>query len=140
MTKSQEKPKLGSYRAQQDKMTHEGWLHGSGFLTAQYAITSRYMCIGRATDTLLARVVQIFGSAQPHHAYRFANARGSRMKVLVNDGFGLWLVARRLHQGRFVWPAPTAEGRLVLSRAQFDALVLGLPWQRVGDGGVISLV
>lgn len=91
-------------------------------------------------NTLLARVVQIFGSAQPHHAYLFANARGSRMKVLVNDGFGLWLVARRLHQGRFVWPTPTAEGRLVLSRAQFDALVLGLPWQRVGDGGVISLV
>ena len=91
-------------------------------------------------DTLLARVVQIFGSAQPHHAYLFANARGSRMKVLVNDGFGLWLVARRLHQGRFVWPAPSAEGRLVLSRAQFDALVLGLPWQRVGDGRVISLV
>jgi hypothetical protein len=28
----------------------------------------------------------------------------------------------------------------VLSRAKFDALVLGLPWQRLGDGGVITVV
>ncbi len=85
-------------------------------------------------------MVQTFGSAQSHHAYLFANARGSRMKVLVGDGFGLWLVARRLHQGRFMWPTPSADGRLALTRAQFDALVLGLPWHRVGEGGVISLV
>lgn len=91
-------------------------------------------------DTLLARVVQTFGSAQPHHAYLFANAWGSRMKVLVSDGFGLWLVARRLHQGRFMWPTPSTDGRLALSRAQFDALVLGLPWHRVGEVGVISRV
>ena len=25
-------------------------------------------------------------------------------------------------------------------REQFDALVLGLPWQRIGDAGVISLL
>jgi hypothetical protein len=29
---------------------------------------------------------------------------------------------------------------LTLSRAQFDALVLGLPWQRVGEAGVITLL
>ena len=27
-----------------------------------------------------------------------------RMKVLVHDGIGIWLAARRLNQGRFVWP------------------------------------
>ena len=27
-----------------------------------------------------------------------------------------------------------------LTRAQFDALVLGLPWQRLGDGGVITVL
>lgn len=48
-------------------------------------------------DTALAHVVQVFGAAQPHHAYLFANARANRMKVLVHDGFGLWLLARRLH-------------------------------------------
>ncbi len=30
------------------------------------------------TERLLARVVQVFGSAQAHHGYLFANARGNR--------------------------------------------------------------
>jgi transposase len=38
------------------------------------------------TDTALARVVKVFGSAQPHTAYLFANKRANRMKVLVMDG------------------------------------------------------
>ncbi len=33
--------------------------------------------------TLLAQVVRLFGEARPHHAYLFANRRGTRMKVLV---------------------------------------------------------
>ncbi|MEB0114803.1 IS66 family insertion sequence element accessory protein TnpB [Variovorax sp. RTB1] len=74
------------------------------------------------------------------------NRRANRMKVLVHDGFGLWLCARRLHQGHFVWPhltstsmsvpgTPDAPPSLTLSRAQLDALVLGLPWQRLADAG-----
>ena len=27
-----------------------------------------------------------------------------------------------------------------LTRTQFDALVLGLPWQRLGEAGVITVV
>ena len=54
------------------------------------------------TDTALARVVHVFGSAHPHTAYLFANRRANRMKVLVHDGIGIWLAARRLHQGHFV--------------------------------------
>ena len=45
------------------------------------------------TETVLARVVQVFGAAQPHHAYLFANKRGNRLKVLVHDG-----LARKFHQ------------------------------------------
>jgi transposase len=36
-------------------------------------------------------------------AYLFANRRATRMKVLVHDGFGVWLAARRLNQGKFHW-------------------------------------
>ena len=57
------------------------------------------------TDTALARVVTVFGATHPHTAYLFANQRGNRMKVLVHDGPGIWLAARRLHQGKFVWAA-----------------------------------
>ena len=37
-------------------------------------------------DTALARVIAVFGAAEPHHAYVFANRRATRMKVLVHDG------------------------------------------------------
>ncbi len=91
------------------------------------------------TEAALARVVSVFGAARPHHAYLFANRRANRMKVLVHDGIGVWLAARRLNAGRFVWPCDVS-GTLSLNRAQFDALVLGLPWQRVGEAGVITLL
>lgn len=90
------------------------------------------------TEAALARVVTVFGAARPHHAYLFANRRANRMKVLVHDGIGVWLAARRLNSGRFVWPKDVG-GTLTLSRAQLDALVLSLPWQRIGDAGVITL-
>lgn len=54
-------------------------------------------------DTALARVVQVFGSARPHCAYLFANKRANRMKVLIHDGLGIWLCARRLNRGKFHW-------------------------------------
>lgn len=91
------------------------------------------------TETALARVVRVFGAARPHHAYLFANRRANRLKVLVHDGIGVWLAARRLNQGRFVWSSDAGPSAS-LSRAQFDALVLGLPWQHVGEAGIITLL
>ena len=92
------------------------------------------------SERLLARVVQVFGSAQAHHGYLFANARATRIKLLVHDGFGVWCAARRLNQGHFVWPRQVpAEGALTtLTQPQFDALVLGLPWQRLEQMRVIT--
>jgi len=49
-------------------------------------------------DTALACIVKRFGKAQPHTAYVFLNKRANRMKVLVHDGFGVWLAARRLQR------------------------------------------
>ena len=90
------------------------------------------------TDTALARVVKVFGAARPHHAYVFANRRSTRLKVLVHDGIGIWLAVRRLHQGRFIWPGGGAQQSI--TREQLDALVLGLPWQRLGEAGVIRVL
>lgn len=56
------------------------------------------------TETALARVAAVFGAAKPHHACLFANRGANRMKVLVHDGIGVWLAARRLNRGKFVWP------------------------------------
>jgi len=95
-------------------------------------------------ERLLAYVVQTTGAAHAHHAYLFANARATRMKLLVHDGFGVWCAARRLNAGRFVWPRDGAVGAvalpLSLTQAQFDALVLGLPWQWLPEMSVITRV
>jgi transposase len=91
------------------------------------------------TESALARVVNVFGEARPHHAYLFANRRANRMKVLVHDGIGVWLAARRLNSGKFSL-AKGGAATAALSRAQFDALVLGLPWQRIGEAGVIRVL
>lgn len=99
-------------------------------------------------ERLLASVVQVFGQAQAHHGYLFANARATRIKLLVHDGFGVWCAARRLNAGRFAWPRAGAAGGLAadlavstpmtLTQQQFDALVLGLPWQRLTQMQVIT--
>ena len=95
-------------------------------------------------ERLLASVVQVFGSAQAHHGYLFANARATRIKLLVHDGFGVWCAARRLNAGRFMWPrevntdVSAGVAPMTLTPAQFDALVLGLPWQRLTQMQVIT--
>jgi len=93
------------------------------------------------SDRLIARVVAVFGAAQAHHGYLFANSRGTRVKLVVHDGFGVRCAARRLNQGRFVWPSSGASLQpATLTQAQFDALVVGLPWQRLAHMQTITRV
>lgn len=90
-------------------------------------------------ERLMAAVVTTLGEARAHHGYLFANARGTRVKLLVHDGFGVWCAVRRLNAGRFVWASGGATpSALQLTRAQFDALTLGLPWQRLPEQTVIT--
>ncbi|WP_439854812.1 IS66 family insertion sequence element accessory protein TnpB [Pseudomonas yamanorum] len=60
-------------------------------------LTTEPMEMRAGTETALAKVVAVFGAAQQHCAYLFANRRATRMKVLLHDGFGVWLAARRLN-------------------------------------------
>lgn len=87
-------------------------------------------------DRLLAAVVNTVGCVQAHHGYLFANARATRLKLLVNDGFGVWCATRRLHRGSFAWTGALQAGEMATLRltvAQFEALVVGLPWQRLPE-------
>lgn len=92
------------------------------------------------TDTALARVVKVFGAARPHHAYLFANRSGTRMKALVYDGFGIWLAARRLNRGRFVWGDASTAATVALNAEQMQALVTGLPWKTLAADHAIAVV
>jgi transposase len=94
-------------------------------------------------DRLLDIVVNTVGAAHAHHGYIFANLRATRIKLLVHDGFGVWCATRRLHTGRFVWLErslrdASAAATLQLTAAQFEALTVGLPWQRLSELSVIT--
>lgn len=83
-------------------------------------------------DSLLGRVVAVFGAAQAHTAYAFANLRANRMKVLIHDGFGLWLCTRRLHESSLHWPNGE-QPHISLNAQQWQALTVGLPWRKLGS-------
>ena len=48
------------------------------------------------------------GSPLSGHVFLFCNAARNRLKLLVWDGSGLWICAKKLSRGRFCWPQPGA--------------------------------
>jgi transposase len=91
-------------------------------------------------DKALARVVNVFGEARAHHAYLFVNKRANRMKVLVHDGFGLWLCARKLYEGSFIRAGVRHDRGMPLSHEQLQAIVVGLPWERLDERAKIRVL
>ena len=60
----------------------------------------------------------------------FRAKRADRLKILLWDGSGMVLVAKRLEGAKFAWPA-VKDGVMTLSAAQLSALFEGLDWRRV---------
>ena len=77
----------------------------------------------------LAALVQQALRADPFagDVFIFRPKRADRVKILVYDGTGLVLYAKRLEAGRFSWPSP-ADGVVRLSAAQLSTLLEGLAW------------
>jgi transposase len=98
--------------------------------------------MGCGTDMALSRVGQVSGVAKPHHADLFANRRATRMEVLVHDGIGVWLCARRLRQGRFAWDAYALGTQAGPTCEQLQAVVLGpaLPITATSLSRAMSLI
>ncbi len=61
------------------------------------------------------------------HLFLFCNAQRNRLKVLVWDGTGLWVCAKRLEKGRFTWPqSGDTQGKVVLSHEELSLLLAGI--------------
>jgi transposase len=63
------------------------------------------------------------------HVFVFRGRRGDRIKLLWWSGDGLCLLAKRLEQGRFIWPA-LEQGAIHLSSAQLSMLLEGIDWRQ----------
>jgi transposase len=63
-------------------------------------------------------------------AYAFRNRRGTRLKLLIWDGTGVWLCHRRLHNGHFIWPTST-NTVMTLTAQQWQWRITGVGWQRL---------
>lgn len=62
----------------------------------------------------------------------FRAKRADRVKLVYFDGTGVCLLAKRLEESKFCWPAIT-DGVVRLTVAQLQALLEGLDWRRVHD-------
>jgi len=60
------------------------------------------------------------------HLFLFTNRSQTRLKVLVWDGSGLWVCAKRLEKGRFGWPTAQQENCIVMRPEELAMLVSGL--------------
>jgi transposase len=97
---------------------------------AQVFLATTPVDMRRGIFGLAALVEKGFGVSPFSGAlYVFRGKRGDAVKILAWDGSGMCLFAKRLEQGRFVWP-PIVEGRLLLSAAQLALLLEGIDWRR----------
>jgi transposase len=60
------------------------------------------------------------------HLFLFSNRERTRLKILLWDGSGLWVCAKRLEKGRFRWPAATDAGCLSMRAEELAMLLNGL--------------
>lgn len=106
----------------------------------------RIFLVAGATDMRksfngLAGIVRERLQADPmsRHLFFFCNRDRNRMKVLVADESGMWVLSKRLDRGTFAWPAVNGdvvrveyrEEQLALLLRGFDATGLrARPWRR----------
>ena len=57
--------------------------------------------------------------------FAFCNKSRNRLKLLLFEGAGLWVLAKRLERGTFAWPVVSTSSRRVELSAEELALLLG---------------
>jgi transposase len=57
--------------------------------------------------------------------FAFINKERTRLKLLYWDGTGVWVLAKRLEQGRFSWPAPSSDRVKLALAPEALALLIG---------------
>jgi transposase len=91
-----------------------------------------YVAVGasdlrRSIDGLSGLVRERFGSDPfSGHLFLFRNRRGDRLKILMWDRSGFWVLYKRLERGTFAWPQADVPGPVELKAAELMVLLSGL--------------
>ena len=81
----------------------------------------------RSIDGLAALVRERFAlDPTSGHLFLFRNRRGDRVKVLVWDAGGFWVLYKRLERGTFAWPAADDEARVEMRSRDLLLLLSGV--------------
>lgn len=80
----------------------------------------------KSFDTLAAIVEhELTEDPRSGHVFAFSNRSRNRVKILVFDRGGFWLLAKRLEKGTFAWPKADAVS-IEMSAEELGALLGGL--------------
>jgi transposase len=89
----------------------------------------------KGMDSLIALVGQALSAdVFAGDVFIFRSKRLDRLKILMWDGSGLCLLAKRLESGAFTWP-PVRDGAMTLSASQLRLLLTGMDWTQLGTRG-----
>ncbi|NRO99602.1 IS66 family insertion sequence element accessory protein TnpB [Paraburkholderia sp. NMBU_R16] len=73
------------------------------------------------------------------NVFIFRGRRGDLVKLMWATEDGLWLLAKRLERGRFVWPQ--ADGcKVHLTAAQLSMLLEGIDWRQPRRTAALSML
>jgi transposase len=64
------------------------------------------------------------------HLFLFRNRRGDRLKILVWDQSGFWVLYKRLEQGTFAWPLGADGARVEMRHRDLLLLLSGVDLAR----------
>lgn len=60
------------------------------------------------------------------HLFLFRNRRGDRLKILLWDQSGFWVLYKRLEQGTFAWPRDDSGAPVEMRHRDFLLLLSGV--------------
>lgn len=60
------------------------------------------------------------------HLFLFRNRRGDRLKILVWDHSGFWVLYKRLEQGTFAWPVDATDAPVEMHHRDLLLLLSGV--------------